>query len=241
MGYPGLGHGLDGGQARLATAGGRLAASPKGAAALSIFSLRSRLSLLVPAAIATLASYFVMNWLVSVEFEEPPLVETRQLVPITPQQADTPDEPRKRMPVQRLPAATQPPPPPQLSTAKSDIDLPAASIDGAAPSGLDFASLDHLVVAPVVINEREAQPISPPAPVYPSRAAERGLEGRCEVHFDVNARGEPFNLNAMCSDSVFKRSAEEAVSRVRFAPKIVRGQAVERRSVVYPIEYGLDD
>ncbi|MCI4645428.1 MAG: energy transducer TonB, partial [Hyphomonadaceae bacterium] len=70
--------------------------------------------------------------------------------------------------------------------------------------------------------------------------AERGIEGSCEVRFDVNARGEPFNVEAVCTDSVFRREAERAVSRVRFAPKIVRGQALERRNVVYPIEFGLD-
>ena len=38
---------------------------------------------------------------------------------------------------------------------------------------------------------------------------------------------------------MLKREAERAVSRVEFAPKIIRGQAAERRNVVYPLEFTL--
>ena len=78
-------------------------------------------------------------------------------------------------------------------------------------------------------------------PTYPSRAAERGIEGSCEVRFDVDTRGRPYNVQATCTDSIFKREAERAVGRVEFAPKIVRGQAAERRNVVYPLEFTLQD
>ncbi|HAW53392.1 MAG TPA: energy transducer TonB, partial [Hyphomonas sp.] len=46
---------------------------------------------------------------------------------------------------------------------------------------------------------------------------------------------------ATCTDSVFKREAERAVSKVEFAPKIIRGKAAERRNVVYPLEFKLAD
>ena len=56
----------------------------------------------------------------------------------------------------------------------------------------------------------------------------------------MDTRGRPYNVEASCTDSVFKREAERAVSRVEFAPKIVRGQPAERRNVVYPLEFQLD-
>ena len=96
-----------------------------------------------------------------------------------------------------------------------------------------------LAIDPVAISDRDAQPIRPPVPTYPSRAAERGIEGSCDVRFDVDTRGEPYNVTADCTDRVFKREAERAVSRVEFAPKIIRGQAAERRNVVYPLEFTL--
>ena len=91
------------------------------------------------------------------------------------------------------------------------------------------------------ISDRDAQPIRSPVPTYPIRAAERGLEGECEVQFDIDAEGVPYNIYATCTDVVFKRSSELAVSQALFAPKIEAGQAVERFNVVYPLGYSLAD
>lgn len=200
----------------------------------------SKWGVAIPAALATVASFALMNHLITVEFEMPAPKEEWILEPITPQLAETISEPNRRDRPKPLPAADMPPPPPELSSSKSDIDLPAPIIQGKAPTEVDLGSLDTVFVEPVVINERDAQPVSPPTPVYPTRAAQQGIEGSCEVRFDVSVRGEPFNVQAVCTDTVFARSAEQAVSRVRFAPKIVRGQAAERRNVVYPIQYNLD-
>ncbi len=200
----------------------------------------SRWSLAVPAAVLTLASYFAMNGLISVEFKEPVAAEKRILVAVTPSE-DVIETPRTgRKPPVPLEAADQPPPPPKLTMLKGDIGLPTPNIHGQAPERLDFGRIESLAMDAVVISDVDARPISPPAPVYPREAAARGLEGSCEVSFHVSIRGEPFNIQATCTDRVFVRSAEQAVSRVRFAPKIVRGQPSERHNVVYPIEYGLD-
>jgi protein TonB len=99
--------------------------------------------------------------------------------------------------------------------------------------------MKSLAIDPVAVSDRDAQPIRPPTPSYPQRAQERGLSGNCDVRFDVDTRGKPYNIAATCSDAVFKSEAERAVSRVEFAPKIVRGKAVERRNVVYPLEFNI--
>ncbi|MEM1106769.1 MAG: energy transducer TonB [Pseudomonadota bacterium] len=200
-----------------------------------------RLGIATPiAAIITLALLLFMAALIAQVFEEPDGKEQRILEAITPQQETQEIRRTSRSRPQRLASADKPPPPPKLSSSKSDIDLPTPNIQGAAPTELNFDRVQSIAIDPVAISDRDAQPISPPVVQYPQRAAERGIEGQCEVRFDVNARGEPFNVEADCSDSVFRREAERAVSRVRFAPKIVRGQALERRNVVYPIQFNLD-
>lgn len=201
----------------------------------------ARWGIALPAAALTLASYLAMNGLISVEFEEPVIKPMPVLERVTPN--DVIEEPRTggRKPPVPLDTAAPPPPPPKLTATRGDIILPTPHIQGQAPEGLDFGRIGSLAMNAVIINEVDARPISPPAPVYPRDAAARGLEGSCDVTFNVSIRGEPFDIQATCSDRAFVRSAEQAVSRVRFAPKIVRGQPMERHNVVYPIEYGLND
>ncbi|MEO0467163.1 MAG: TonB family protein [Pseudomonadota bacterium] len=87
--------------------------------------------------------------------------------------------------------------------------------------------------------DRDARPITPPQALYPSRAAEREIEGSCEVSLNVDSQGNPVDVTAECTDNVFTREAERALSRAKFAPKFVNGVAVERIGVVYPLEFSL--
>ncbi|WP_084399611.1 energy transducer TonB [Henriciella aquimarina] len=193
------------------------------------------------AAVVVYLLFTFMYSMINQEYEQPENVEQRVLERITPAQEDSEVRTRSRNKAQRIESADKPPPPPKMSASKSDIDLPTPNIQGSAPTELNVQRLDSLAIDPVAISDRDAQPIRPPVPTYPSRAAERGIEGSCDVRFDVDTRGRPYNIEASCSDSIFKREAERAVSRVEFAPKIVRGQPAERRNVVYPIEFQLGD
>lgn len=199
-----------------------------------------RLGVGIPVAlIVTLALFHAMRMLISAEFEEPDNIKSYNLESITPEAQEEQVQRRARSKPRKLDNADKPPPPPKLNASKSDIDLPTPNIQGAPPSELPSTRLNSLAIDPVAISDRDAQPIRPPVPTYPTRAAERGIEGSCEVRFDVDTRGKPYNVEADCTDSVFKREAERAVSRVEFAPKIIRGQAAERRNVVYPLEFTL--
>ena len=167
--------------------------------------------------------------------------ESRIIERITPEAANEEVRSRARAKPRRLQTADKPPPPPKLSARKSDIDLPTPDIQGAAPTEIRVDRVQSLDINPVAISDRDAQPIRPPVVTYPNRALERGTEGDCQVRFDVDVRGRPYNVQADCTNSVFKREAERAVSRVEFAPKIVSGEARERRNVVYPLVFNLDD
>lgn len=94
-------------------------------------------------------------------------------------------------------------------------------------------------VAPADVSDRYAQPISAPTPSFPQAAAQLGISGSCDVLFDVDTRGRPYNVVATCTDAIFKSEAERAISKVKFLPKIVNGKAVERVDVVYPLEFQL--
>ncbi len=183
--------------------------------------------------------FIIMNQLISVKEVNLEKGEQRVLTAITPQQQDSEVRTRQRSKPKRIDSAQKPPPPPKVSATKSNINLPTPQIEGAAPTDLNLGRMQSLAIDPVAISDRDAQPIRPPVPTYPQRAAERGIEGSCEVRFDVDTRGKPYNIQANCSDNVFKREAERAVGRVEFAPKIVRGKAAERRNVVYPLEFKL--
>ena len=192
------------------------------------------------AAIVVFGLFTFMYRMINQDYEQPENVEQRVLERITPADDSQEVRTRARNKPQRLDSADKPPPPPKMSASRSDIDLPTPNIQGAAPTELNVDRLDSLAIDPVAISDRDAQPIRPPVPTYPQRAAERGIEGTCDVRFDVDTRGRPYNVTATCSDRAFKREAERAVQRVEFAPKIVRGQPAERRNVVYPLEFRLD-
>lgn len=183
--------------------------------------------------------FLLMNQLISVDEIELPEGETRVLAAITPQKQDSEVRTRSRSQPKRIDAAQKPPPPPKQSATKSSINLPTPKIDGAVPQNLDLGRMNSLAIDPVAVSDRDAQPIRPPTPSFPQRAAERGISGSCDVRFDVDTRGKPYNISATCTDNVFKSEAERSVSRVEFAPKIVRGKAVERRNVVYPLEFNI--
>lgn len=192
---------------------------------------------LAVAAPITYLIFLLMSALISVDEINIAEGENRILAAITPQKQDSDVRTRQRSQPKKIEAADKPPPPPKQSATKSTINLPTPKIEGAVPQNLDLGRMQSLAIDPVAVSDRDAQPIRPPMPTFPQRAAERGLSGSCDVRFDVDTRGKPYNISANCTDNVFKSEAERAVSRVEFAPKIVRGQAVERRNVVYPLEF----
>jgi periplasmic protein TonB len=166
--------------------------------------------------------------------------EQRILTALTPQKKDQDLRLRQRTKPKQIETAKKPPPPPKFSSTKSDINLPTPKIEGAKPTELKVDRMSNIAVDPVAISDRDAQPIRPPAPTFPQRAAERGISGSCDVRFDVDTRGKPYNIVAQCSSDLFKQEAERAVGKVEFAPKVVRGKPAERKNVVYPLEFKLE-
>ena len=126
--------------------------------------------------------------------------------------------------------------PPVTAAAVPSVPVPATQTAEQAEAAEAEAAYQAKLEAKA---DRDVDPISPPVPSYPARAAARGIEGSCDVFLDVDPTGKPINIKAVCTDTVFKRSAERALSRVRFEPKIVAGKAVQREGVMYPMSYRL--
>jgi protein TonB len=194
----------------------------------------------VVAAPIVFALFILMFKLINVEFLDLEAKDQRKLEAITPQQQDNEVRRNQRAKPKRIDSADKPPPPPKVSATKSNINLPTPQIQGAAPTELNLGRMESLAIDPVAISDRDAQPIRPPTPSFPQRAAERGVSGSCDVRFDVDTRGRPYNVSADCTSPLFKREAERAVSKVEFAPKIIRGKPAERKNVVYPLEFNLE-
>ncbi len=135
-------------------------------------------------------------------------------------------------------AAVKPPPPPQISTTASDIDLPVIKIAGTVPASVP-SHVTMPTINPVVVSSRGYQVIREPMPVYPSKAATRGISGSCNVAFAIDPRGKPYKVSAMCTDPVFKSEAERSVLKAEFAPQLIDGQFVSVTGLEYPLEFKL--
>jgi len=106
---------------------------------------------------------------------------------------------------------------------------------------------DNLDLTPASISSSDGEylPLVIIAPQYPTRAAQRGIEGWCEVSFTVDALGNVIEDTIVVVDAeppnIFDRSAIRAAARFKFQPRVVNGQAVEVAGAGYRFTYILED
>ena len=83
------------------------------------------------------------------------------------------------------------------------------------------------------------------APQYPTRAAQRGIQGWCLVSFTVDGLGNVAEETIVVVDAepanIFDRSSERAAARFKFQPRVVDGKGVEVAGVQYLFRYELED
>ena len=78
------------------------------------------------------------------------------------------------------------------------------------------------------VSDGEYLPIVKVAPVYPSRALSRGLEGYVIVEFTVTQTGAVKDVFVVEStSSLFERAAVEAAYKFKYKPRVIDGVAVE--------------
>ncbi len=128
-----------------------------------------------------------------------------------------------------------PPPRPIIETA--------GSVGGFTftPPALDTSGLSKVLPPTVAVSAlagRNIQVVRSPAPSMPVAAMTRGISGNCDVFFDVDTRGRPFNLDARCSDDIFRSEAIRAVGKAEFLPKVnAQGITVEQHGAIYPLVF----
>ena len=132
-----------------------------------------------------------------------------------------------------------PPPPPQIE--RQAADLPSESLSTIVGSIPDFAA-PELNSGNVSFNvsDRNAQPLVRIPPQYPPRALERGIEGYCDMRFNVSPDGTPINVEAVnCTSSMLSRASIRAVERWRYSPRVVDGVAQSLIGVETRIDFQL--
>jgi len=92
------------------------------------------------------------------------------------------------------------------------------------------------------VPDKEAQPIVRIVAKIPDRALRDGRSGHCLMRFDVNPRGEPFNVNAyQCSHKMFEKNSVHATRGFKYLPKIRGGIPVNMTGVETRITYIVQD
>jgi protein TonB len=142
----------------------------------------------------------------------------------------TPEKPPK-------PPETPPETPPQdmdnIDPDAPSIDIPrpdiSANTDIGGPGGMNIAEGDYLPIVRV-------------APVYPSRALSRGLEGFVDMSFTVTPAGtvtDPIVLQS--TSSLFERAATRAVLKFKYKPRVVDGVPIAVSGVKTRITFQIED
>ncbi len=129
------------------------------------------------------------------------------------------------------------PPPDMPKPEMQDIQMTDNAVNMSAPMkanvdiGLNGASAQ----------DGEFLPIVKVQPMYPNRAATRGIEGYCTVMYTVTATGTTRDPEITdCPNSVFKSSSLKAALKFKYKPRVVDGVAVEVPGVRNKFTYQLD-
>ena len=194
----------------------------------------------LPAGLMTVSLFALMNSLIQVDFVSAPDQTVYELSPYVEQTKEVETAVREKKPPRPKPIDPPPMADPLVKTV-SNPDLAMNGYAGVAPAVYESPDLGTLMprrAASVI--DRAPQPLTPPMPIYPDSAASRGITGTCDVYFNVSPKGDPYSIEAKCTDRLFERAAEKAVSKVKFAPKIHDGLPVTVTGAVYPIVFRMD-
>ncbi|MFT4748674.1 MAG: protein TonB [Pseudohongiellaceae bacterium] len=136
-------------------------------------------------------------------------------------QEDIPDTPDKQISLDAGPSL--------------NIDRAGANIN----TGLDLGS------ASISATDGDFLPLVAIAPQYPTRAAQRGIQGWCLVSFTVNGLGNVDEESIEVVDAepanIFDRSSIRAATRFKFQPRVVDGTGVAVPGVQYLFRYQLEE
>ena len=79
------------------------------------------------------------------------------------------------------------------------------------------------------------------APIYPIQAAKDNIEGSVAMTFDVDENGKPVNIKVVeaTQKKLFDKAAIKCLSKWRYHPKVVNGEAVKRNDLKLRLDFRL--
>lgn len=183
----------------------------------------------------TFGLLFVMQLLISLQPGAETKTRTRAyLTPFRMGPTDTEVQPREKIPPrEKLTRTERPPARPEYTTNSGTIGV---HLPTPAPP------TDNGLTQPGVYTDGPLVALVRVAPVYPSRALTRNLEGYVVVQFDVAANGQVVGVVVVeSSDRVFESAAIKAAQRFKFKPRIIDGVARASYGIQNLFRFSLDD
>ena len=185
-------------------------------------------------ALVTAALFLLMQALIKSDhspFEDAPLARIVDFVPVV---EDIQFETKRKLP-KKPPPPDEPPPDlpevaldPTLGTMGIEITVPGPESEEPTAHGSGLV-------------DGEMMPVAAVTPIYPSRAAARGIEGFVLLEFTVTRTGavrDPKVVEAS-PPGVFDRAAMEAALKFKYRPRVVNGTPMAVSGVLNRITFRL--
>jgi len=129
-------------------------------------------------------------------------------------------------------------PPPELEPLEIDFDTDVQVANTAPTTGVQV----QISSSGMASGDGEYLPIVKVAPIYPRRAASRGITGYCIVEYTVTKSGSIRDPQAVdCQPSgVFERASVKAAEKFKYKPRVVDGEPIEVAGVQNKFTYELE-
>lgn len=141
----------------------------------------------------------------------------------------------------------KPQPMEQLDTPPPDVPDRQLSMDSGPAINIQRAAVDlsagiEIAGAGLSITDGEMLPLVNVTPQYPTRAAQRGIQGWCQVSFTVTATGGVEDVFVVDGEpkGIFDSSSVRAAQKFKFQPRVVDGEGVPVPGVSYVFRYQLE-
>ena len=138
----------------------------------------------------------------------------------------------------------------ELTEEQPELQEKQISLDAGPSLNIERATIDidtglQLSNASISATDGDYLPLVAIAPQYPTRAAQRGIEGWCLVSFTVNGLGSVEEDTITVVDAeppqIFNRSSVRAAARFKFQPRVEDGVGVAVSGVQYLFRYQLEE